>query len=121
VHPVPQLVPAGLVLRVPVAPPIPVVDSVKLELGIFTPHDVPSHVAVPFVGTAQAVHELPQVATLLLDTHSPPQLWKPELHWNPHCRPSQIAPPFAGATQAVHEVVPQLPTPELATHAFPHR
>ena len=163
----PQLVPAGLAVTVPVAPAIPVVDSVRLKLGMFTPHDVPSQVAVPFVGTGQATHELPQVATLVLDTHSPPQLWKPALqampqlvplqvalpfagtgqavhdvpqlctllfaaqllphawkpvlHRNPHSRLSQVALPFAGATQAVHEVVPQLATPELATHALPHR
>jgi hypothetical protein len=71
---VPQLVPAGLGVAVPVAPAIPVVDNVKLKVGMFTPHDVPSQVAVPFAGTVHATHELPQVATLLLETHSPPQL-----------------------------------------------
>ncbi len=68
----PQLVPAGLALRVPVAPLIPVVESVKLKLGMFTPHEVPSHVAVPFVGTGQATHEFPHDATSLLDRHCEP-------------------------------------------------
>jgi hypothetical protein len=70
---VPQLVPAGLGVALPVAPAMPVVESIKLKLVMFTPHDVPSQVAVPFVGTGQAVHEAPHVATLVFDTHSPPQ------------------------------------------------
>ena len=48
-----------------------------------TPQAVPSQLALPIVGTGQAVHELPQVSTLLFDTHSPPQLWKPSEHRNP--------------------------------------
>jgi hypothetical protein len=74
---------------------------------MFTPHDVPSQVAVPFVGTGHAVHELPQVATLVFDTHSPPQLWKPVLHAMPQLVPLQVALPFDGTGQAVHDV-PQL-------------
>lgn len=39
------------------------------------PQLVPSHVALPLAGIGQAVHELPQVATLLLGTHAPEQAW----------------------------------------------
>ena len=39
------------------------------------PQVVPLQVAVAFVGTAHAEHELPQVATLLFDTQLPEQTW----------------------------------------------
>jgi hypothetical protein len=29
------------------------------------------HVAVPFTGTGQGVHELPQLAVLVFETHTP--------------------------------------------------
>jgi hypothetical protein len=138
-----------------------------LKFGLFTPQLVPSQVAVPVVGVGHALHELPQVSTLVFDTHRPPQLWKPVVqampqldpshvavplagtgqgeqsepqlctllvaaqlvpqawnpvaHWKPHCRPSHVAIAFVGGAQAAHEVVPQLATPELGTHAPPHR
>jgi len=38
-----------------------------------TPHIVPSHVAVPEAGVGQAVHEVPHVAVLVLEAHTPPQ------------------------------------------------
>ena len=113
--------PAGLGVAVPVAAPMPAVDNIRWKLVMLTPQTLPSQVAVPFVGTGQAAQELPQVSTLLLDTHEPPQLWKPVGHWNPHCSPSQVAVALAGAVQVSHDVVPQLATPELATQAPPHR
>lgn len=70
----PQLVPAGLAVTVPVAPATPAVGTVRLKFGLFTPQLVPSHVAVPVAGVGHAVHELPQVSTLVLETHRPPQL-----------------------------------------------
>jgi|1185.fasta_scaffold994396_2 hypothetical protein len=85
------------------------------------PQLVPSHVATPLAGTGHAVHDVPQLCTLPFAAQPLPHAWKPVMHWNPHCRPSQSALPFAGATQAVHDAVPQLATPALATHAFPHR
>jgi hypothetical protein len=86
-----------------------------------TPQAVPSQVALPIVGTGQAVHELPQVCTLLLDTHRPPQLWKPLTQAMPQLVPSQVALPLAGTAQAEQAVVPQLATLELATQVLPHR
>lgn len=45
------------------------------------PQLVPSHVALPFVGTAHAEQlDVPQCAVLLFVTHDPLQLWKPEEH-----------------------------------------
>jgi hypothetical protein len=38
------------------------------------PHCPPMHVAVPFCGTGQTVHDAPQVVGLS-ETHWPPQLW----------------------------------------------
>jgi hypothetical protein len=35
-------------------------------VGQLPPHDVPSQVAVPPVGTAHGVHDVPQVATSVL-------------------------------------------------------
>ena len=39
------------------------------------PQLVPLQVALPFAGTAHAVHELPQPLTLLLAMHWLPQRW----------------------------------------------
>jgi hypothetical protein len=54
------------------------------------------------------VHEVPQVCTLLLDTHTPPQLWKPVVQEMPQLVPSQVAMPLAGTEQAVPQDWPQL-------------
>ena len=99
--------PAVLGVAVPVPPPAPAVDSVNVKFGMLTPQLVPSQVALPLAGTGQAVHELPHVATLLLDTHRPPQLWNPALQAMPQLVPSQVALPLAGTGQAVHDA-PQL-------------
>jgi hypothetical protein len=45
-----------------------------------TPQLVPLQVALPLAGVAQGAQELPQLSTLLFETHSPAQLWKPGLH-----------------------------------------
>jgi hypothetical protein len=42
-------------------------------LGHAPPHEVPSHVAVPPAGTAHAVHDAPQLDTLVFDRHAPLQ------------------------------------------------
>jgi hypothetical protein len=39
--------------------------------GQAPPHDVPSQVAVPPVGTGHAVHDAPQLDTLVLETQAP--------------------------------------------------
>jgi hypothetical protein len=107
-QPVPQLVPIGLSVTVPAAPPAPADDTFRLKVGILTPQAVPSQVALPIAGTGQAVHELPQVCTLLLDTHMPPQLWKPLAQAMPQLVPLQVAMPLAGTAQAVPQDWPQL-------------
>jgi hypothetical protein len=99
------------------------------------PQLVPSHVAVPFVGTGHAVHEvIPQPITLVLGTHAAPH-WcepaghtqlmpdctKPALHVIPQLVPSHVAVPFAGTGHAVHEVIPQLLTLVFETHIPEHR
>ena len=38
-------------------------------------HRAPLHAAVPFAVVGQALHEVPQVATLLFDTQAPEQTW----------------------------------------------
>jgi hypothetical protein len=68
------------------------------------PQLVPLQVAMPLAGTAQAaLQDWPQVCTLLLDTHRPPQLWKPLLQAMPQLVPSQVALPLAGTGQAVQD------------------
>ncbi len=68
------------------------------------PQLVPLQVAIPLAGTAQAVpQDWPQLCTLLLDTHRPPQLWKPLLQAMPQLVPSQVALPLAGTGQAVQD------------------
>jgi hypothetical protein len=42
------------------------------------PHVVPSQVAEPFAGMGQAVHDVPQVSTLVLEAQLPAQTWYPE-------------------------------------------
>jgi hypothetical protein len=85
------------------------------------PHEVPSHVAVAFAGTVQAVHRAPHVETLLLDAQLLPHGWKPPPHVNPHEVPSHVAVAFAGGEQVVHDVDPQLAMLVLAAHVLPHR
>jgi hypothetical protein len=36
------------------------------------PHIVPSHVALPFAGTGQGEHDVPQLLVDVFDTHMPP-------------------------------------------------
>jgi len=117
-QPVPQLVPAGLGVAVPVAAATPAVDNVRRKLGMLTPHTVPSQVAVPVVGTGQATQELPQVSTLASDTHRPPQLWKPALHAIPQLVPLHVAVPLAGTAQG-EQSEPQLCTLPFAAQLLP--
>ncbi len=98
------------------------------------PQVVPLHVAVPLAGTAHGVHELPQVATLLFDTHAPlhkcwpdaqtgthalPIGMKPGLQVKPQAVPLHVATPFAGTGHGVHEP-PQVATSLFDTHAPLH-
>jgi hypothetical protein len=82
------------------------------------PQLAPLHVAVPFGGFGQGVQELPQLLTLVFDTHCPEQSWKPELQAMPQLLPSQVAVPFAGFGQGVQEV-PQPSTLVFGTHLPP--
>jgi len=72
-HPAPQLVPTGLGVAVPAPPALVAVAIVRVKVGSITPQIVPLHVAVPEAGVAQAVHEVPHVAMLVFEAHTPPQ------------------------------------------------
>ncbi len=65
-------------------------------------------VAAAFAGIAQAPHEAPQLAVLVLLRQTPAQLWNPALHAKPQVPAVHVAVAFAGA---VHDVahVPQCP------------
>ncbi len=78
------------------------------------PQTVPSQVAKPFAGGAQAVHETPHEATLLLATQAPPQAWKPALQVKLQAVPLQVATALAGAGQAM-QPAPQEETLLLET------
>ena len=56
-------------------------------------------------GTLQAVHEAPQLATLVLLRHDEPHEWKPAPHVKPHDPSVHVELPFEGTG---HEVT-QLP------------
>jgi hypothetical protein len=75
--------------------------------GQVPPHVVPSQVAVPPVGTEQAVQLEPQELTEVLLAHELPQAWYPVLQVNPQAVPSHVAVPCAGIGHAEQEVVPQ--------------
>jgi hypothetical protein len=75
--------------------------------GQVPPHDVPSQVAVPPVGTLHAVQDDPHEVTAVLRTHDVPHAWYPVAQVNPHDVPSHVAVPLAGAVHGVHDV-PQL-------------
>jgi hypothetical protein len=110
-------------------------DPIGMKPGLQAiPQVVPLHVAVPLAGTAHAVHELPQVATLLFDTHAPlhkcwpdaqigthalPIGMKPGLQAIPQVVPLHVAVPLAGTAHAVHEP-PQVATSLFDTHAPLH-
>ena len=85
-------------------------------------HVVPSQVAAPFGGVAQAVHALPQVATLLLETQLPEQTWYPDAHAvATHVVPEQ-ANVVAFVVGQTAQALPQASTPELsATQVPPQR
>lgn len=72
--------------------------------GQVPPHVMPSHVAVPPVGTGQAAQLEPHEATEVLLAQDDPQTWYPVLQVKPHAVPSQVAVPCAGITQAVQDV-----------------
>ena len=67
------------------------------------PQEVPLQVALPLAGAGHGLHEVPQVAVLLLPAHAPPQACNPLLQVNPQLFPSQVATLFAGGLQGVHE------------------
>jgi len=105
---------------------------------------VPSQVVAEApVGFGQAVHNVPQLSTLVLETQTFEQLCVPlgqtpahaaELamqvpahsfmllgHMGTQAVPSQDTVPPVGCTQAEQDVVPQLPTSMLLTQRAPHR
>ena len=83
------------------------------------PQLVPLQVALPFVGTAQAVQDAPHVRIEVLSAQVLPQAWKPVLHATPQLVPSQVAVPFVGVAQGVQEL-PHVAALLLATQAPPH-
>ena len=74
-----------------------------------TPQAVPLQVAEPLLGTAQAVHDDPQLLTLVLLRQAVPQTWKPVLQVMPQEVPLQVAEPLLGTGQGEHDE-PQLST-----------
>jgi hypothetical protein len=86
------------------------------------PQVVPSQVAAPFGDGAQAVHELPQVATSLLETQPPEQTWNPDAHAvATHDVPEQ-ANVVAFVVGQTAQALPQASMPaSLATHVPPQR
>jgi hypothetical protein len=70
------------------------------------------------LGTAHAVHDEPQLSTLVLLAQLVPQTWKPVLQLIPQEVPLQVAEPLLGTGQAVHDD-PQLLTLVLLRHAVP--
>ena len=64
----------------------------------------------------QAMQLLPQVASAPLETHTPPQLWKPALQVAPQLVPSQVATPFTGFGHELHDVDPQVKGLEFEAH-----
>jgi hypothetical protein len=79
------------------------------------PQLVPSQVAIASAGVGQGVHEAPQFAGLMFETHCPEQAWKPVLQTKPQLVPSQVAVALAGGEQGVH-ALPQLSMLVFDTH-----
>jgi hypothetical protein len=115
---VPQWV--GSVLRLTSQPFAALPSQFEKPALQLMPQVVPSHVAEPLAGTAQAVQLAPQFATDALLTQLPPHAWKPALHAIPQLVPSHVALPLAGTTHALQEV-PQLAVLVLRTQAPAHR
>lgn len=69
-----------------------------------TPQTPLLQVAVPLVGDGQGVQRLPQVCTLLFETHWPLQSWKPALQVKPHAPFTQVGVAFAGAGQGLQRL-----------------
>jgi hypothetical protein len=73
----------------------------------------------PLRGVGQGAQAAPHVARSLSLTHTPPQSWKPGLHWNPQVVPSHVAVALASGAQGVH-AAPQWVASVLLTQAAPH-
>ncbi len=82
------------------------------------PQLVPSQVAKPLAGAGQAVHELPQLLTLVFDRHAVPHKCEPEVQVNPHVVPLQVAVASAGGVHGVQNV-PQVLTLVLEAQVLP--
>ena len=83
------------------------------------PQVLPLHVAVPPNGAGHGVHELPQLLTLVLDTHALPQRCVPSPQTKSQLVPLQVGVAPNGAVQAAHEL-PQLFTLSFGTQFPPH-
>ncbi len=84
------------------------------------PHDVPSHVAVAFIGVGHTMQPAPHADAELRAGQLPPHAWYPGLHATPQLVPSHVAVPFVGALHGVQRV-PHDAGDALATHAPPQR
>src|SRR3954453_513378 len=87
-------------------------------VGQIPPQAVPSQVAVPPAGTGHATQAEPQLATSLLATHCPVQLWVPGPQTSgpasrgsvvPSSDPASVTGLSAGASTAGRASVPGLP------------
>lgn len=86
-----------------------------------TPHEVPSQVAVPFVGAGQAAQSPPQVLGLVLSAHTAPQRWNPGLQLNPQPLPAHVGLAFAGAVQLIAHEPQWLGSVVRSTQLIPQR
>jgi hypothetical protein len=73
------------------------------------PHDVPSHVAMPSLGTGHTVQEAPHDVVDDGSTQAPPQSMNPALQLQAHVPVHTLVAFAGGCGQAVHEA-PQLRT-----------
>lgn len=84
------------------------------------PHVPAMQVADAPTMTGHGTHAVPHVAVALLDTHVPPQAWKPALQVTPQALPLHEAEPFAGVAQGEHDA-PHVVTEVSLTHDDPQR
>jgi hypothetical protein len=66
------------------------------------PQLTPLQVVAPLPEVGHALHELPQLLTLVFDRHALPQRWKPALQVKSHALPEQLGVALAGVVHAAH-------------------
>lgn len=79
------------------------------------------HVATAFAGTAQGVHDEPQVAGALELTQVEPHAWKPPLHANVQLEWVQLVLPLATAVHELEQLPQWFGALVRSTHCLPQR